>query len=605
MKKKIIWLMVSCLMALSLILASCGEAEEEEEEEVIIPPGEEEEVKPPTGEEEEVVIPPETPQYGGTITIALSGDIRIFDELGDPGHGGAHTVKLTNQELIAGDWARGAAGTGEADWTMGAYGGFRFMTGMIAESWDIPELGTVIFHIRRGIHYALDPSSEASLFVNGRELTAKDVKDCLEAYRDTPPSAAALADFVHATITTPDEWTVNITIRPEDFEDISVTVDYHSIYPPELWEKYGNLKDWRNSVGSGPFILKDFIPGSSAYLVKNPDYWETDPVGAGKGNPLPYLDAVEYLIIPDLSTRLSALRTGKVDLMLMVGWEDAKVLRETNPDLMYKKYFTDEYGAIGMRIDKPDLPFHDKNVRRALMMATDFETIKNTYFGGEAQILSWPITYVKEYAGAYLPLEEAPASVQELYVYNPVKAKQLLADAGYPTGFKTTIVCQSLPQEIDYISVIKDMWSKVGIELEIDPREVGAFTGIRVTREYDEMVYGAGGLNANMYLCLPFDGHTAFGNMSHVDDPIVKAAAAAMGEWSLIDPDRADQLHKELMPYVLDQAWVIPRPAAPLNNFWQPWVKNYHGEDSLGRSNSYSFCKYIWYDGAMKKAMGY
>ena len=80
-------------------------------------------------------------------------------------------------------------------------------------------------------------------------------------------------------------------------------MDYHSIYPPELWEKYGDLTDWRNSCGSGPFILKDFVPGSSAYLERNDNYWETDPVGPGMGNPLPYLDGVEYLIIPDLSTK--------------------------------------------------------------------------------------------------------------------------------------------------------------------------------------------------------------------------------------------------------------------------------------------------------------
>jgi len=605
MKKKLIWLVVSCLMALSLVLASCG-GEEEEEEEVTVPAEEEEVVIPTEEEEEEVVVPTGKPEYGGVVTIALPGDIRTFDERGDPGHGGAHTVKLTNQELVAGDWARGAAGTGEADWTASAYGGLQYMTGMLAESWEIPEVGTIIFNIRRGVHYALDPTSEASRFVNGREVTAQDVADCLEAYRTTPGSAAFFAGFVHATVTAPDEWTAKIVLPPEYFEDASVTIDYHSIYPPELWERYGDLTDWRNSVGSGPFILKDFIPGSSATLVRNPDYWEKDPVGPGKGSDLPYLDGVEYLIIPDLSTRLSALRTGKVDILLNVSWEDAESLKKTSPELKYKKYYAaGEYGAIGMRTDKPDLPFKDKRVRHALMMATDFETIKDTICGGEAQILSWPITYVKEYAGAYLPLEETSEAVQELYVYNPERAKQLLAQAGYPGGFKTTIVCQSIPSEIDYISVIKDMWSKVGIELVIDPKEPGAFFGYRASREYDEMIYGAGGLNANLYIAAPFDGTTAFGNLSHISDPVVKEAVSGMLQWSLIDPTKANQIHKELMPYVLEQAWAIPRPSSPMYNYWQAWVKNYHGEDSLGRSNSYSFCKYIWIDEDLKKSMGH
>ena len=68
---------------------------------------------------------------------------------------------------------------------------------------------------------------------------------------------------------------------------------------------------WRNAVGTGPFILTDYLSGSAATLVKNPDYWATDPVGPGQGNQLPYIDGIQYLIIPDVSTRQAALRTGK------------------------------------------------------------------------------------------------------------------------------------------------------------------------------------------------------------------------------------------------------------------------------------------------------
>jgi pyruvate/oxaloacetate carboxyltransferase len=59
---------------------------------------------------------------------------------------------------------------------------------------------------------------------------------------------------------------------------------------PEVVEKYGSGADWRNSVGTGPFMLTDLVASSSATLVRNPNYWDKDPVGPGKGNQLPYLD---------------------------------------------------------------------------------------------------------------------------------------------------------------------------------------------------------------------------------------------------------------------------------------------------------------------------
>ena len=67
----------------------------------------------------------------------------------------------------------------------------------------------------------------------------------------------------------------------------------------------------------------------------------------------------------------------------------------------------------------------------------------------------------------------------------------------------------------------------------------------------------------------------------------------------------ADAINKELMAYVLDKAWAIPAPATPLNNFWWPWMKHYHGEMSLGYNNDFNFTKYIWMDESLKESMGY
>lgn len=600
MKKKIAWVVLSSLMALSLVIASCGPAVEEEEEEeegavVII---EEEEVEE---EEEEVVEEVTGPQYGGVINV-IAPEPMGFDEVYTVA-ANTLTMKLTHQELFMGDWARGPAGTSEFDWTQRGIRKFDTYTGCLADSWEIPELGTIILHIRDGVRYALDPNNAASRLLNGRELTAEDVAYSLTTYTTNPRAALSYGDTRFGTYTALDKETIKITLPTTAFDDVGIVGDFASIMPPELEQAYGLPLDWYENVGTGPFILTDFVPDSSSTFAKNPNYWEKDPVGPGQGNQLPYLDGFRFIVIPDVSSQLAAIRTGGVDILHDVGWDNAETLKQTSPQLLYKKYYAGSIGAIAMRTDKPELPYGKKDVRRALMMATDFESIRDDYFGGDAQINSFPICDIKEYHNAYLPLAEAPASVQELYIYNPVKAKQLLSDAGYPDGFQATILC--VFSDADYLSIIKDMWSKVDVELEIQTVESGVWYSIFWGRNYDELIYAAPGPVANVYICFWYAGHLLGGNMSFIDDPVCWEAKDRMMEVSIMDPAAADAINKELMKYVLDQAWEIPSPAPPGYHFWWPWVKNYHGEISMGYDNAYSYAKYVWIDQDLKKSMGY
>ncbi len=547
--------------------------------------------------------PVEKPVYGGTLTLVLAANILRFTSLGQAFMG--DTFLLTNQTVLDGDWSRGPAGTKEFEWSKGNYGSWDSLTGLLVDKWEMPEPGTVIWKIRQGVRFSLDPNNRASRLVNGRELNANDVAKNLELFRTVPGSAPTFGGFRFSTNIALDKWTVQTKIAPEITDDLRTTFMYMPLVAPELYEQKYDLNDWRNAVGTGAFILTDFVDGSSATLSRNPNYWETDPVGLGKGNRLPYIDRVSFLIIPDDSTRLAAFRTGKVDILHNVSWEDAAVLSR-NPELISKKFYGDSGNVIAMRTDKADLPFKDKRVRRALMMATDFETIKNTWGGREAQILTFPIHYAREEAPAFLGLDdpEMPVSVKELYIYNPAQARQLLAEAGYPTGFKTRVVCQNFPSSIDYLSIIKEHWAKVGIELTIDPREPGAFTSIRGDRTHAEMIHMGGSPNANMFLASAIDGVTRAGNLSYVDDPIVKQAKSRWSPITLSDPVGAMRIHKELMKYVLDQAWAIPGVNPIMHHMWWPWIKNYGGEFTLGRTWR-AYTKYIWMDRDLKKAKGY
>jgi len=603
MKKRIVWLLVSCLMVAALLLASCAAAEEEEEEVVI--PEEEEEVV--VVEEEEVVAPgPEVPKYGGVINAPLTADILGFDEGSSVGHYLAITLWLTNEELLTGDWAKGPAGTHEADLILGGVNRMELKTGCLAESWEVPEQGTMIFHIRQGVHYALDPASEASLLVNGRELTAEDVVFSLKRYCELTTSYirmsyAPLAKS--AEITAPDKWTVVVKVPTEEWTNmVTLFPDFASIIPPEVVEKYGDMTDWRNSVGTGPIMLTDFVSMSSATLIRNPNYWGKDPVGPGKGNQLPYLDGVNYLIIPDASTRIAALRTGKVD-RLTVTWEDAADIISTNPELLYRTNISDTCFYIAMRIDKPELPFADIRVRQALHLAIDQQEIVDEFYGGNAEMLVWPIIETKEYKDCYVPLEELPESVRELYEHNPEKAKQLLAEAGYPDGFKTSILCWSTASQIDYLSVVKAYWEEIGVELEMVPKEYAVWSGMVARRKYDEMVYYASSGIGTYMKMTNFRGAGRF-NQGYIDDAHVETVYQEMLRYDIATEEaELARLNRELMPYLLEQAYVIATPNPYSYTFWQPWVENYRGEGAVGYYNAVGWIKWLWFDVDLKEEM--
>jgi ABC-type transport system substrate-binding protein len=298
----------------------------------------------------------------------------------------------------------------------------------------------------------------------------------------------------------------------------------------------------------------------------------------------------------DSATRFTAMRTGKID-GTSGEYDDVKEFLD-NPEIQYKKYVADACSVIAMRTDKADSPFSKKEVRQALTMATDFNKIKNEYYDGRAEILVWPISPEKEYWNAYYPLEQLPANVQELYSHNVTKAKALLTAAGYPT-LKTTIICYNTATSVDYLSLIKEMWAEAGVELTIDARDYTTWiTRIR-TRNYDQMLYSS---TAGWEKLLNFNG-SAFYNSSYVNDPLVAETAAKMSDYIGVDDAKLMQLHHDLMPYVLEQCWVIAKPNPWGYFIWWPWVKDYEGAYSVGYVNYYLYYKYRWQDVDMKFKM--
>ncbi len=547
----------------------------------------------------------ESPRYGGTLVVGSTSSVFQFDE--------AFAMNITSgafthNEPAIGDWAKGPAGTGEADWTYSGNDRLRLKTGAAAESWEIPEVGHIIFHVRKGVHFSLDPSNEASRLVNGRVMVADDfVKTfqrlCTEprAYvRNSYPRLAATTVF-----SAPDDYTVDIRMAASETPDgMAQWFDRNHIIAPEVVKKYGNVNRWDLQVGTGPFILNDYVEGSSLTFIKNENYWMKDPVGTGKGNQLPYVDSVKLLIITDMSTVQAALRTARIDQLRMETLDDAEAVTKSATDLKSNRYLEHATQTIAMHLYDPALPTSDVRVRRALFMGTDLETIKKDLYRNDAEIQCWPHPYLKEYATMFLPLDEAPASVQELYKYNPGKAKELLKEAGYPNGFKARIVCRNTLADVDFLSSVKAQWAAIGVDLELQPKELGVYTSIWQGLSYEDMLYAGGMGIGGYYRMIAFDT-PSYWNPSQVNDAKVKETKAKV--YQLFNEQKIDEVDatfKDLMKYVLDQAWYIPRPLPYSYVLWWPWLKNYHGELNLGWAGAgWEWCQFVWVDQALKGQM--
>jgi len=614
MKKKVLWLVLSCLMALSLVMAACGPAavvEEEEEEKVV----EEEEKVVEEEEEEEEVVEEEVvedvgPKYGGKLILSATSDIVRWSPL-------AHTVasdiiSLVNEEIWGGNWAEGPAGgygPSTTDWA-GNYNLWHLNKGVVAESvtWTVDQendQGIIVYKIRQGIHYADNPYLEASKLLKGRELTADDVVFHLNRAisESTSYIHRANKELRVAEITKTSPWEVTVKIPLGSLITcIDRFGDSTQLVAPEIAEEYGGQIDWRTTVGSGPFILKEYVPGSNYVLDRNPDYWRKDPIGPGKGNQLPYLDRVQYIIIPDTSTRLAAIRTGKIDQLTSVPWDDAVLMRQTTPDLMEALGPGSGSTHIAMRVDTP--PFDDIRVRRAVIMAIDYRAIHNSIADGKGDSLTRPSLRAQGYERIYVDINDpdVPESAKENLSYNPDRAKELLSEAGYPDGFKVPIMLQQI--HVDWASVYAGYLSKVGIELEFQVKETGAFNTVVQKREHPAMVPGSGNPYAIFHTQPSFSG-TSSVNRCMIDDPFVNETMQEVRLLAITEGlEPAMELTREITKRELELALEIPGVGGLTSRFWWPWIKNYAGETSVGYFNDY-WQQFVWIDQDLKEDMGY
>src|SRR4030042_176514 len=165
--KKIIWLVISCLMIITLIMTSCGGGEEETVDEDEVDEGETVSVTLTRRDGTSMTRTVEKPIYGGTIMTALSADYNQWDPYNTQTIQVGH-MQLTSNELIGGDWTLGPQGTGDTDWALGWLGDMKLEAPELCD-WELPDDTTIIWNLQKGVKFQdKEPA-------NGREMTADDI----------------------------------------------------------------------------------------------------------------------------------------------------------------------------------------------------------------------------------------------------------------------------------------------------------------------------------------------------------------------------------------------------------------------------------------------
>ena len=201
-------------------------------------------------------------------------------------------------------------------------------------------------------------------------------------------------------------------------------------------------------------------------------------------------------------------------------------------------------------------------------------------YDGDAVLLNYPVKALGDYHDAYVPMGELPSTTQELYGYDPVRGRDLLAEAGYPNGLSTEVITTSNSAHLDLLAVIQQHWAGIGVDLQITVLDYGAYVAALYGRTYEQMIF-ANGLGSSRP-CAALSWETGANlNASMISDPWLDQQAAAMRA-DFLDPQAQAGMMRQVVPYILDHAWYIQPPNTPTHTLWHPWLEGYAGEQVPG-----------------------
>lgn len=413
----------------------------------------------------------------------------------------------------------------------------------LAESWDYNDTGdAVTFHLRDG-----------QTFSDGAEVNAEAIKTSLERAAEVEGSTAAQSLAAIEEITADSELDVTLQLTETNYQiPLLLAGLIGHILSPDAIESGENIA--LNPVGSGPFILDEYVPDSQATLQRNPDYWNAEEIK---------FDTLQVLPRPDSAVAVAGVQSGQytiahIDNSQIKAAEDAGLRVDIN----------DIYNVYSLQVNTRFEPFTDDTVTQAISYAIDRQAIVDGLLFGEGTP-SWQpfntdnVAYSQE--------------VAELYPHNVDKARQLLADAGHPDGVELTLYTYNDPIIQKVAEVIQTQVAEAGFDLTIEVAPAGG--GILAAHEYTLNMNSFSGRESPVQALEVLYSAGGWMNISEQESPNLQAALDRARQTPLDSPDYPSVIQEattiavsEKAPHAFLVNWVRPYAINPNVEGFDPYV---------------------------------
>lgn len=447
----------------------------------------------------------------------------------------------------------------------------------LAHDWDIDPNGMkYTFHLEEGV-----------TFHDGTPFNADAVKTNFERWADSEHKYAFTDDnytypiygimfggykgddgHVIEEINVKDDHTIEFVLnRPLGYFMQNMAMSYFAITSPAAFEEYGSAIN-ENPVGTGPFKFVSWSKDEKIVLEKFEDY---------RKEGLPKLDKVIFEVIPDNAARLIALRSGEIDIMDGLNPDDAAGI-ESEEDLVLYTRDANNFGYLGLNVSKE--PLDNKLVRKAINHAVDRKSIAEALYAGYAIPATNPIP------PGYLGFNDA----LEGYEYNPERAVELLAEAGYEDGLEIDLWTMPvarpyMPDPETVAEILQSNLGKVGITVNIVREEWTPYLQKTAKGEQEMFLLGWSGTNGDpdYFLGSLLHGDAiGGGNRTFYDNEDVNKL---LDEAKVtIDQDKRAKLYKEAQELILDDSPMVTLVHSTPVLATRDTVKNYVPHPSTSES---------------------
>ena len=386
---------------------------------------------------------------------------------------------------------------------------------MLAESWERPDDKTIIFHLRKGVK-----------FHNGDEMKASDVKFSLERALAAPEVSHILTGINGVEVL--DDYTVKVTTEKPMAAILNNLAHTTIAILSEKATKEAGDKFGQNPVGSGPYKFVSWQSGDRVTLEAFPEYWQGEAP----------IKNVVFRNIVEETNRTIGLETGELDIIYDIQGMDKNKLKDDD------RFVVIEGPQVSMTylgFNMKKAPYDNPKVREAISYAIDQKPIIDTVFLGAGEAAN---SIIGPNVWGYYDVEK--------YTQDIEKAKALLAEAGYPDGFKAKIWVNDNPVRRDTAVILQDQLKQIGIDLAIETVEWGAFLDGTARGDHEMFLLGWGTVTRDpdygIYELVSTSTMGSAGNRSFYSNPTVdKLLEEGRTE---LDPEKRKAIYKEIQEII-------------------------------------------------------